>query len=192
MRLPEAIIGHGWLSVSDTGHASFTDSMNGPVSNWTTRNPIGPFVELVRSRMLHEVLADTLRGRILNGELLSGEQVDEGALARHYGVARPSVREAVKTLAREGLIEVGEAGCHIAMPRADEIAFARELLTQLERCAKVRDLILDTQALEQAAAGNPAALPAAPTERLLVAALLPIWRRLALANPANTGTPLRP
>ncbi len=151
-----------------------------------------PLAEMLRSRMLHEVLADTLRTRILNGELVSGEPMDECLLAREFGMERPPVREAIKTLAREGLIDVDATGCRVATPAVDELAFAEALLAHLAGGATSLKVTVDEQTLQQAATGNPAALPAAPAERLLVAALLPVWRRLALARPRNEAAPSLP
>lgn len=151
-----------------------------------------PLAEMLRSRMLHEVLADTLRARILNGELVSGEPMDEHLLAREFGTQRPPVHEAIKTLAREGLIDVDATGCRVATPAADELAFAEALLADLAGGATRLKVTVDEPTLKLAASGNPTALPAAPAERLLVAALLPVWRRLALARPRHETAPSLP
>lgn len=55
-------------------------------------------------RALYEGIADSLRERIFKHQLVPGTPIDEGAIAREYGVSRTPVREAVKVLAHEGLL----------------------------------------------------------------------------------------
>ncbi|MEW9553856.1 GntR family transcriptional regulator [Nonomuraea sp. NPDC050783] len=49
-------------------------------------------------------LADALRSRVLSGEIAPGTPLPEQELAASYGVARPTVREALATLVHEGLL----------------------------------------------------------------------------------------
>ncbi|GHE36459.1 GntR family transcriptional regulator [Streptosporangium violaceochromogenes] len=49
-------------------------------------------------------LADALRRRVLSGELPAGTALPEQDLCARYGVARPTVREALALLAHEGLL----------------------------------------------------------------------------------------
>jgi DNA-binding GntR family transcriptional regulator len=49
-------------------------------------------------------LADSLRTRILDGELPPGTQLREASLASEYGVARQSVRAALQSLSQAGLL----------------------------------------------------------------------------------------
>ncbi|NUO97782.1 MAG: GntR family transcriptional regulator [Nonomuraea sp.] len=49
-------------------------------------------------------LADALRGRVLSGEIEPGTPLPEQEIAASYGVARPTVREALATLVHEGLL----------------------------------------------------------------------------------------
>lgn len=53
-----------------------------------------------------EMVADTLRKAIFRGELLPGQKLDQNTIARHLNVSRSPVREALKTLAAEGLVEM--------------------------------------------------------------------------------------
>lgn len=57
-----------------------------------------------RSSMLPERLSELFRELILNGEWKPGAQLVETAVARQFGVAQPTVREALKQLEAEGLI----------------------------------------------------------------------------------------
>lgn len=59
----------------------------------------------LKPRALYEVIADHLRERILGHELVAGAVLDEAELARHYGVSRTPVREAIKVLHHEGLLD---------------------------------------------------------------------------------------
>ncbi|WP_242454701.1 GntR family transcriptional regulator [Bailinhaonella thermotolerans] len=51
-----------------------------------------------------EALAAALRERILSGEIVPGAPLPEQDLAAAYGVARPTVREAIATLVHEGIL----------------------------------------------------------------------------------------
>ncbi|EFC82926.1 GntR family transcriptional regulator [Parafrankia sp. EUN1f] len=57
-------------------------------------------------RPLRQLVADELRGRILRGELTQGSRVIEDRLAEELGVSRNPVREAIRLLESEGLVEV--------------------------------------------------------------------------------------
>lgn len=53
-----------------------------------------------------ELVAEALRKAILRGELSPGQKLDQNTIARHLNVSRSPVREALKTLAAEGLVDV--------------------------------------------------------------------------------------
>src|ERR1700677_3239571 len=55
---------------------------------------------------LHDRVVTELRQAILSGRLKPGERLIEGRLADELGVSRNPVREAIRALASEGLIEV--------------------------------------------------------------------------------------
>ena len=55
---------------------------------------------------LHDRVVTELRQAILSGRLKPGERLVEGRLADELGVSRNPVREAIRALASEGLIEV--------------------------------------------------------------------------------------
>ena len=50
-------------------------------------------------------VADYIRERILDGELNPGDQVKEVAIAEKLSISRAPIREAMQTLAKEGLID---------------------------------------------------------------------------------------
>jgi DNA-binding GntR family transcriptional regulator len=51
-----------------------------------------------------EALAEALRSRVLSGEIPPGTPLPEQELSALYGVARPTVREALAALVHEGLL----------------------------------------------------------------------------------------
>src|SRR6266516_5603979 len=61
----------------------------------------------VQSIKVFEQIADQIEQRILNGELRSGDRLPtERVLAEQFQASRTAVREAMKTLAQKGLVEM--------------------------------------------------------------------------------------
>ena len=66
-----------------------------------------------------QVLAE-LRRRIVDGEYQEGERLTEIRLADDFGVSRNPVREALRSLAAEGLVSLtARRGATVAAPSAD-------------------------------------------------------------------------
>ena len=65
---------------------------------------IGP----IERRALHEELADQLRRAIIHGELEPGTRISEKNLCEQFGVSRTPIREALKTLSAEGLVQLSQ------------------------------------------------------------------------------------
>ena len=58
-------------------------------------------------RKTHAVVVDELRGQILRGELAEGERLPvEEELTTHFGIARTTLREALRVLESQGLITI--------------------------------------------------------------------------------------
>lgn len=57
-------------------------------------------------RTLHDELLSRIRSLIIDGELTPGKKVPERALCELFGVSRTPLREALKVLAAEGLVEL--------------------------------------------------------------------------------------
>lgn len=73
----------------------------------------------MHARVQHSSLAqqavDLLRERIFSHELLPGRRLDEAVLAEQLGISRTPLREALKVLSTEGLIELRpRKGCYVA------------------------------------------------------------------------------
>lgn len=61
----------------------------------------------IRPARLYEQIVEQIERQILNGDLQAGDRLPtENELAKHFEVSRTSVREAIKTLAQKGLVEV--------------------------------------------------------------------------------------
>lgn len=75
----------------------------------TFSNPIpaGDYQETpILQRTLHDEVAARVRDMIVEGRLDPGSRINEVQLGRSLGVSRTPLREALKTLASEGLVEL--------------------------------------------------------------------------------------
>jgi DNA-binding GntR family transcriptional regulator len=80
-----------------------------------------------------DAIAAALRTRILDGELGAGERLRELELAEAYGVARHSLRAALRALAAEGLVTIEpNRGARVAGLTTSELAPMFELRAALE------------------------------------------------------------
>ncbi|BDR07942.1 GntR family transcriptional regulator [Comamonas thiooxydans] len=77
-------------------------------------------------------IADKLRERILSHQLPPGSDLNDGALAREFGVSRTPVREAMKLLCHEGLLSAQpRRGMSVTCLSAAQVAEARLLSSLL-------------------------------------------------------------
>ena len=80
-----------------------------------------------------EIVTDALRGEILEGERPGGQRLIEQELTARFGVARHTLRAALRTLAAEGLVRVEpNRGARVARLSVEEIVQLYELRTALE------------------------------------------------------------
>jgi DNA-binding GntR family transcriptional regulator len=93
--------------------------------------------EPIRRRTLHDEVVSRLRDMIIEGVLPSGSRLNETELGERLGVSRTPLREAVKTLASEGLIDL--------VPSKGSVVRRFTL-------ADVRDMLEALKAIEQFAA----------------------------------------
>lgn len=81
---------------------------------------------------LHDRVKDALAQAILSGRLRPGERIVEERLAAEFGVSRNPVREAIRALAAEGLVEVsarrGASVASLSVQEARETVEVRALL----------------------------------------------------------------
>ena len=92
-----------------------------------------------RREPLHAQAAERLRRLIVRGEIAAGEKVNEIAIAKALGVSRTPLREAIKLLAAEGLLELLPGrGARVRCFSASEILDHFEVIGALERHAAER------------------------------------------------------
>lgn len=97
--------------------------------------PPNPIAALDR-RMLHEAVAERLRERIIDGTLEPGAHLNERVLCEQLQVSRTPLREALRTLAGEGVIELlPNRGAVVAAMSRASIEHAFELIRVLEATA---------------------------------------------------------
>ncbi|HEX3372091.1 MAG TPA: FCD domain-containing protein, partial [Candidatus Acidoferrales bacterium] len=59
-----------------------------------------------RAKSLASLAAEELERMIINGELQSGDRINESALAQMFGISRGPIREACRSLEKSGLVKV--------------------------------------------------------------------------------------
>ena len=86
---------------------------------------------------LYQEVAERLRQRIYAHELQPGTWIDEQKLAEQYGISRTPLREALKVLASEGLVELKpRRGCYVTEISRQDLDDIFPLIALLEgRCA---------------------------------------------------------
>jgi GntR family transcriptional repressor for pyruvate dehydrogenase complex len=146
---------------------------------------------VVRPNRASDEIVAQLRQAIFDGNLRPGDPLgSEGELAARFGVSRLSVREAMRTLEANGLIEMRlgpKGGPHVA--RGDPQRFAEALAVQL-RLVGVRMVdVLDALAgLEQMAARLAAThATAADIEKLAALVAQSEVENRSLARVARAG-----
>jgi len=93
-------------------------------------NPVPRPLELTSTS---DALAAALRPRILEGELAAGTRLREQELSDDYGVARHTLRAALRTLAAEGLVRIEpNRGASVAKLGAAELHDIADLRIALE------------------------------------------------------------
>lgn len=58
-------------------------------------------------KTLRQEVVDEIRQRILTGDFQAGERIKENEMAQQLGVSRGPVREALRQLEQEGLVQYG-------------------------------------------------------------------------------------
>jgi DNA-binding GntR family transcriptional regulator len=90
----------------------------------------------ITNRSLHDQVASRVRDLIIEGTLEPGSRIDEAHLIEELGVSRTPFREALRTLAAEGLVIVRPSKGSIVRKLTPEDVFSMlEVLGHLERLA---------------------------------------------------------
>lgn len=85
---------------------------------------------------LHDAVVNQLRDMIVEGQLLPGTRINEGQVGASLGVSRTPLREAIKTLASEGLVEIVPAkGAVVRRFSEQDIREILQVLKYLEQAA---------------------------------------------------------
>ena len=98
-------------------------------STQTQAAVVGKAVAPTERRLLHEEVVDQLRDMIVQGGLAPETKLNERVLAAQLGISRTPLREAIKYLASEGLVELlPNRGAVVAPLRRAKV---REIFTVL-------------------------------------------------------------
>lgn len=88
----------------------------------------------ITRRTLHDEVLERLRDMIIEGRLAPGQRINEGPVGAQLGVSRTPLREAIKTLASEGLVEILPAkGAIVRKFTARDLYQILEVLKTLEQ-----------------------------------------------------------
>jgi DNA-binding GntR family transcriptional regulator len=80
-----------------------------------------------------ETILKTLTREVAEGDLVPGTKLDEQSLATRFGVSRTPVREAIRSLAANGLLEIrGRRGVYVTRISPEELAEMFEAMTEIE------------------------------------------------------------
>ena len=90
----------------------------------------------IERRPLHEEAVDQLRDRIVQGDLNPGARLNERVLCEQLGISRTPLREAIKVLATEGLVELlPNRGAIVTALKAETMADTLAVMGSLESLA---------------------------------------------------------
>lgn len=103
----------------------------------------------IRRATLHDETVGRLRAMILEGELSPGLRIPEAHLCESLGISRTPLREALKVLASEGLVELRpNRGSAVAAIDPEMVAAMFEVMESLDElvgtliCARASDKVL--------------------------------------------------
>ncbi|GGK01471.1 GntR family transcriptional regulator [Pseudomonas matsuisoli] len=124
------------------------------------RQPLDDSFKVSRNPVtLREMVLEKLRSAIMNFQLLPGDRLVERDLCERLGVSRTSVREALRHLESEGLVEFADAkGPRVAIITLEDACDLYELRCVLEgmvvQLFTLRARAKDIRALERALENN--------------------------------------
>lgn len=90
----------------------------------------------IARQSLHDAITGHLRDMIIEGELEPGERIYEGPLCKRLGVSRTPLREALRYLASEGLVDLTpQRGASVRKFSAKDVEDMLVLIRSLEELA---------------------------------------------------------
>jgi DNA-binding GntR family transcriptional regulator len=94
---------------------------------------ISPLMPKVERQRLHDTVVEHIRRFIVEGVLEPGKKLNERELCETLGISRTPLREALKVLAAEGLIEISpNRGASVSKMSEAELRETFELMSGLE------------------------------------------------------------
>lgn len=107
-----------------------------PDAGMNVERPVAAIPLKVERQQLHDTVVGHLRRLIIEGVLEPGKKLNERELCETLGISRTPLREALKVLAAEGLVEISpNRGASIASMSETEIREAFEFMSGLEAFA---------------------------------------------------------
>lgn len=90
----------------------------------------------IQKGSLHDEAAARIRDLVTEGQLEPGSKISEKELCELFGISRTPLREALKVLAREGILELlPNRGARVARPTAKDLADLFQVMGSLEGLA---------------------------------------------------------
>lgn len=159
MRIHDA--GPGYVATREKEAAKHTYASNQEVA-LTQPDALAPLAATekaasgaVRSPKTAELVARTLRRMVVDGELADGDFLPhENELMAHFGISRPTLREAVRVLESERIVEVrrgSRTGARVRVPGPEIVARPAGLLLELSS-ATLADVLTARVVIEPPAA----------------------------------------
>lgn len=114
--------------------------------------------DVLQHRKLYEQVVEVIRRQILAGELTSGDQLpNERSLGERFGVSRTVIREAMKTLIHNGLVEVRRGqGTFVIDSTADALKESLRLMMGLASEEHLGEMVEVREILEPEIAARAA------------------------------------
>jgi len=105
----------------------------------TSSNGAAGTPPVIRYAPINDQILPHLRKGIVENRWKSGERLSEPQLCREFGISRTPLRQALKTLEAEGLVQlVPHVGAVVTAPDATEVGETMEILIGLEQLAATR------------------------------------------------------
>lgn len=129
-------------------------------------------MDTISQQSLHDELLNRLRKMIIDGQFVPGDKIPERQLCDQFGVSRTPLREALKVLAAEGLVQLApNRGAMVAALTPDEMDECLPMVATIESlagelaCSNITDD--EVAAIKASHAGMLAAYAAGDLDGLL-------------------------
>jgi DNA-binding GntR family transcriptional regulator len=105
----------------------------------------------IEAKTLHQEVTARLREMIRSGDLSRGQKIDEKHLSELMGVSRTPVRESLRVLHSERLVDlIPHKGAYVTQPSIEEIQDLFEVMSVLEgTCARLAALRMTKEDLKK-------------------------------------------